>query len=323
MIMKTEVRKIYSSGRGSYIVTLPKDWVEKNGLKAGDGILMQIGDKSIVISTGENSKKPKKDALIDAKNLEGEPLIRRIISYYLAGYDSLRIIVYNEEHRRAVALASDILIGAEVIEDLGKEIVLEIFLDDTRYRPMDIIEKMGNICVAMLSDFCTALKNLDRYICSTLHVREEEVDRLHFLVLRQLKSVVRQCGSMDLQTTKALEFRTVVRAFERIADHIANMSESLLKLGKPIPELCDLVKEVHELLKTANISFLKKDTELADFVLNEFGNISKRENEFHRRFIEQDVRVALCMKSIIDSLFRIAAYSADIAEVVINMCVPD
>ncbi len=321
--MRREVRKIYSSGRSSYIVTLPKDWVERNGLKAGDGVLMEIGDSSIVISTGKDEKPTKKNACIDARDLEGEPLIRRIISYYLAGYDSLRIKVYNEEHRRAIALASDILIGAEVIEDLGKEIVLEIFLDDTRYRPDDIIEKMGNICVAMLSDFCTALRSLDRYVCSSLQVREEEVDRLHFLVLRQLKSVVRRCGAMDLQTTKALEYRTVVRAFERIADHIANMSESLLKLGKPIPELCDLVEDVHELLKTANVSFLKKDTELADFVLDGFGKLSEREDDFHRRFIEKSVKEALCIKSIIDSLFRIAAYSADIAEVVINMCVPD
>ena len=320
--MKREVRKVYSSGRSSYIVTLPKDWVERNGLKAGDGVIMEIGDGTIVISVGKEEK-IKKDALIDAKDLEGEPLIRRIISFYLAGYDSLRIKVYNEEHRRAVALASDILIGAEVIEDLGKEIVLEIFMDDTRYKPMDIVEKMGNICIAMLSDFCTALRNLDRYICSTLHVREEEIDRLHFLVLRQLKSVVRQCGSNDLQTTKALEFRTVVRAFERIADHIANMSDSLMKLGKPIPELCDLVNDVHELLKTANISFLRKDTELADFVLNEFGKLSEMEDAIYRQFIEQNVKEALFMKSIIDSLFRIAAYSADIAEVVINMCVPD
>ncbi len=322
MEMKREVRKVYSSGRSSYIITLPKDWVERNGLKAGDGVIMEIGERTIVISV-DKEEKTKKDALIDAKDLEGEPLIRRIISFYLAGYDSLRIKVYNEEHRRAVALASDILIGAEVIEDLGKEIVLEIFMDDTRYKPMDIIEKMGNICVAMLSDFCTALKNLDRYICSTLHVREEEVDRLHFLVLRQLKSVVRQCGSMDIQTTKALEFRTVVRAFERIADHIANMSDSLMKLGKPIPELCDLVNDIHELLKTANISFLREDTELADFVLNEFGVLSEMEDDIYRRFIEQNVKDALFMKSIIDSLFRIAAYSADIAEVVINMCVPD
>jgi len=323
MVMKTEVRKIYSSGRSSYIVTLPKDWVERNGLKAGDGVVMQIGERSIVISARKDEKKPKKDASIDAKGLIGQSLIRRIISYYLAGYDSLRIKVYNEEHRRAVALASDILIGAEVIEDLGKEIVLEIFLDDTRYKPDDIIEKMGNICIAMLSDFCIALESLDRYICSTLQIREEEVDRLHFLVLRQLKSVVRQCGSSDLQTTKALEYRTVVRAFERIADHIANMSESLLKLGKPIPELCDFVNDVQDLLKTANVSFLRKDTELADFVLNEFGNLSEMEDHLYRQFIEQNVKEAVYVKSIMDSLFRIAAYSADIAEVVINVCVPD
>ncbi len=320
--MKTEVRKIYSSGRSSYIVTLPKDWVEKNGLKAGDRVVMKIGERSVVISVVGEDKKARKSASIDAEDLDGQALIRRIISYYLAGYDSLRVKVYNEEHRRAVALASDILIGAEIIEDLGKEIVIEIFMDDARYRPLDIIEKMGNICIAMLSDFCTALRNFDKYICSTLHVREEEVDRLHFLVLRQLKSVVKQCGSPDLQTTKALEFRTVVRAFERIADHIANMSDSLMKIGKPIPELCDLVNDVLDLLKTANVSFLKEDTELADFVLDGFGQLHEKEDGIYGKFLKNG-RESLHIKTIIDSLYRIAAYSADIAEVVINLCVPD
>lgn len=30
-----ETRKIFRAGRGSYILTLPKEWIRKNGLKEG------------------------------------------------------------------------------------------------------------------------------------------------------------------------------------------------------------------------------------------------------------------------------------------------
>ena len=317
--MRVETRKIYSSGRSSYILTLPKEWVERNGLRPGDGVILQIADSHITV-LAKREEKRKKTAMLDAKDLEAEPLIRRIISHYLAGYDSLKVKVYTEEHRRAIALASDILIGAEIIEDLGKEIVIEIFLDDSRYSPMDIIEKMGNVCITMLTDFCSALKDLNRYICSSIQVREEEIDRLHFLVLRQLKSVVKDCGKGGILPTKALEYRTVVRAFERIADHIANMAESLLRIGKPIPELCDLVNAVQDMLKTANVAVLKEDTELADFVLDEFERLSDKGRRYYE-MVGENPQHAIFIKSIIDSLFRIGAYSADIAEVVINLCV--
>jgi phosphate uptake regulator len=322
--MRVEMRKIYSSGGSSYIITLPKRWVEENNLKVGDSIIMQIGENSITITTKRSETKRRREAVIDAKDLKGEFLIRRIISYYLAGYDSLRVKVYNEEHRRSVALASDILIGAEVIEDLGKEIFLEIFLDDARFKPDDIIEKMGNICITMVSDFCTVLKNLDRYVCSSILIREGEVDRLHFLVLRQLKTAIRYSDSpIGVQPSKALEYRTVVRAYERIADHSANMAESLLKIGKPLPEFCELVETVLDMLKTASVSFFKKDMELADVVLEEFDEMSEKEKKFYRLVVNHDVEEALHTKTILDSLIRIAGYSADIAEVVINMCVPD
>jgi len=320
--MKVEMRKIYSSGGSSYIITLPKRWVEENNLKVGDTVIMKISEDAITITARKDESKVKKTATIDAKDLKSEFLIRRIISYYLAGYDTLRVKVYNEDHRRAVALASDILIGAEIIEDLGDEIVFEIFLDDSRFRPDDIIEKMGNICISMVSDFCKVVKKLDRYICSSIQVRENEVDRLHFLALRLLKKAVKG-GSVDIQPSKALEYRTVVRAYERIADHCANMAESLLKIERPIPEFCEFVDLVLSMLKMASVSFLRKDVELADIVLEEFDELSEKEREYYKLVVSDNVEVSLQLKTIFNSLIRVASYSADIAEVVINMCVPD
>ena len=314
-----ENRKIYLSGGNSYIITLPKKWVEENGLKAGDYVLMNILKDSIVIKA-KGGERVKKTAVIDAENIRGESLIRRIISHYLAGFDSIRVKVYNEEHRRAVALASDILIGAEVIEDLGKEVVLEIFVDNTRFTPDYIVERMSNVCLTMLSDFKTALKDLNGYTCSSITIRENEVDRLHFLVLRQLKSAIRD-SSIGILPEDVLEYRTTVRALERIADHCANMAESLMKIGKPLPEFCKLVEMNEEILKMSTVAFFKRNPELADEVIEKVKELYEVEKEYYKLIFDQDAERAVYIKAILDSLSRIAGYCSDIAEVVINMCV--
>ncbi|AEA46885.1 phosphate uptake regulator PhoU [Archaeoglobus veneficus] len=318
--MRVEARKIYFSGGSSYIITLPKKWVEDNGLKAGDSVVMHIGRNTVCISP-QIPKSVRKEVVIDAKGLGRACLVRRIISCYLAGYDSLRIKVYNEEHRKAADLAADTLIGAEIMEDLGKVISMEVFLDD-RFRTDDVLERMGNMCIAMLSDFCSALKNFNEYMCNSIILRENEIDRLHFLVLRQVNLAVQyREADTGAHSRELFGYWTFARRFERIADHAANMARNLLRLGRSIPELCDIVEPCLDMLKMASIAFFRKDTEIADAVLTEFEDLKYLEERFYRKIIEHGVEEAIQLKSIIDSLTRIAAYSADMAEIALDIAV--
>ncbi len=317
-----EARRVYFSGKSSYIITLPKNWVKGNGIKAGDEVLMKIGKDFITIYP--KIVKSGKIAFIDAKDLRMESLLRRIISYYLAGFDTIRIKIYNEEHRRAVVKSSEILMGAEVVEDLGKEIVMEIFLDNTRLKTRVILERMANTCVGMVSDFCNALRRFDKFVCTSIMARENEVDRMHFLLLRQLKLASMHAdiaATLEIPIESVHEYRTVVRSLERIADHAYKMAENLLKLEKSADELCDFVNLDIDMLSTAVIAFLNNETDLAEEVLEDFDRVAEIENRMYEIVLTREIEEALLLKSILDSLSRIASYSADIAEVVINLAV--
>jgi len=314
--VRVEARKIYFSGGSSYIITLPKKWVEENGLKAGDSVVMHVGKNAIRILP-HIPQTTRREGFIDADGLGKACLTRRIISCYLAGYDSLEIKVYNEEQRMATDLAADTLIGAEIMEDIGTEIGIEIFLDD-RFKSDDVLERMSNTCVAMLSDFCLALQDFCEYYCNSIILRENEVDRLHFLVLRQVNLAIQ--GDVVVPR-ELLGYWSFARRFERIADHAANMARCLLKLGKSMPELCDIVEPCLEMLKMSSVAFFRKDIELADAVLTEFEDLRSIEEKLYRKIIEQEVEDAILLKSIVDSLTRIAAYSADIAEIALDLAV--
>ncbi len=316
--MKVETRKIYFSGGSSYIITLPKKWVEENNLKAGDNVIMYIGNSTISL-TPQMQRTVRKEIEIDAKGLGKACLLRRIISCYLAGYDTIKIKIYNELHRNAADMAADTLIGVEIMEDLGKEMCLEVFLDD-RFKTENVLEKMSNMCLAMLSDFCSSLKNFSEYICNSIILRENEIDRLHFLVLRQVGLTIQKI-SLDSKARILFGYWTFARRFERIADHAANMARNLLKLGKGLPELCEIVEPCVEMLRMSTLAFFKKNGEIADTVLTEFEDMKDIHEKYYLKIVERDTEEALCIKSIVDSIARIAAYSADLAEIALDITV--
>ena len=49
-------RKIIAFGDTSYVVSLPKDWVEKNGLKKGDVVNVIVDENVLKISSIEHKQ---------------------------------------------------------------------------------------------------------------------------------------------------------------------------------------------------------------------------------------------------------------------------
>ncbi|MDW7990262.1 MAG: phosphate uptake regulator PhoU [Archaeoglobaceae archaeon] len=294
-----EARKIFKSGKGSYILTLPKNWISNLGLKNGDYVYLEVEKEKIIINAKE--KKSKK-ATISCDTLGFDSILRRIIAYYLAGYDVLRLKINKEEQRRAIAFASDLLIGAEIIEDLGNELELLVQLNPEKLNLDEILEKLFRICHGMLSDFVRCLFNFKKELISSIIFREDEVDRLVFLILRLTDNVF---------------LRAFSKTLERIADHIEIMAESLLVLGKKYE--FDIAEEVPEIFKSSCMSFLKKDINLADEILEKIEIMQKHLLSFQNKLLNFNKEEILHIKTIFDSFHRILAYSSDIAENTINL----
>ncbi len=316
---KNEVRKIYRSGKGSYILTLPKEWVVTNSMKEGDIVYLEV-QKDVILISPKSRQIKNKSAEIDSRGANFNQLVRLIISHYLAGYDLIRVKTYTDEQRRGVAFAVDMLVGAEIMEDTGNKIVVEVFLDSRRFNVADVIEKLFKICTSMLSDFCNCLKNFNRAICSSIVVRENEVDKIHFLALRLLNKAM-EGEEMGLNAKEVVNYRSIIRTLERIADHVSSAAEALVNLQTSFPRICNTVNEVEETFKVAMIAFFKKDVEIAEQVLEEYEILEKEIQKNYEEILKSDVVEALNLKTILDGLWRVAAYSADIAEIVLDVSV--
>ena len=89
-----EIRKIQITGGNSYVVSLPKSWVKDAGLKAKDAVLVlpQADMSLLVVPKANLRKETKSEVLLEMQeNSDRDTALRTFISYYLAGYDVIRL----------------------------------------------------------------------------------------------------------------------------------------------------------------------------------------------------------------------------------------
>ncbi len=327
-----ETRKVYVSGGSTYVISLPKKWVNKTNLKAGDSLVVTEHGSSLLIETSVIEKESRIKDIKISQITSSEALERTLIAYYLVGYDTIKIKLDRKDHlayRESIRNILDYLIGVEIVEDTNEAMTLEIMLDYRRMSTMQILQRMFSIDRSMLLDLGKALKTMDIGLAKDIIVREKEIDRLYFLVVRQLKSAVEYqqiAEKLGIESQRdCLGYRIVVKVLERIADHIENIAKNYIKLsevqkGTQLNDYIDLNNNVVETFEKAVQALFTRNDEMAEIVFRELKKVEKSQSDISKGLFRiEDIQSAILMKAMLDSLGRIGSYSGDIAEVAINM----
>ncbi len=327
-----EARKVYVSGGSTYVISLPKKWVKKTNLKPGDSLVVTEHGSSLLIETSVIEKESRTKEIKISQITSSDALERTLIAYYLVGYDTIKIKLDRKDHlayREIIRNILDYLIGVEIVEDTNEAMTLEIMLDYKRMSTLQILQRMFSIARSMLLDLGKALKTMDIGLAKDVIVRENEIDRLYFLVVRQLKSAVEYqqiAEKLGIESQRdCLGYRIVVKVLERIADHIENIAKSYIKLsevqkGTQLNDYIDLNNNVVATFEKAVQSLFTRNDEMAETVFHELKKVEKSQSDISKGLFKiEDIQSAILMKAMLDSLGRIASYSGDIAEVAINM----
>ena len=90
-----ETRKIQFTGKSSYIVSLPKQWIKELGLKQGDQIRMiRKGSSTLELYPPkfESRVQKKEDATIEiAEEEQPDSIVRKLISLYFLGFKIINL----------------------------------------------------------------------------------------------------------------------------------------------------------------------------------------------------------------------------------------
>ncbi|MBU4075135.1 MAG: phosphate uptake regulator PhoU [Euryarchaeota archaeon] len=327
-----ETRKVYVSGGSTYVISLPKKWVKKTNLKPGDSLVVSEQGSSLLIETSVIEKESRTKEIKISQITSSGALERILIASYLVGYDTIKIKLDSKDHlayREIIRKILDYLIGVEIVEDTNVAMTLEIMLDYKRMSTIQLLQRMFAIDRSMLLDLAKALETMDIGLAKDIIEREKEIDRLYFLVVRQLKSAVEYQQVAEKLGIKSqrdcLGYRIVVKVLERIADHIENIAKNYIQLCEVQKEmqLDDFIGVTNTVVATFEKSIqalFTRNDDMAETVLHELKKVEKSQSDISKKLFNiEDIQSAILMKTMLDSLGRIASYSGDIAEIAINM----
>ena len=158
------------------------------------------------------------------------------------------------------------------------------------------------------------------------------MDRFYLLTVRQLKAAIEDPQLSEKigikRPRECLGYRLATKSMERIGDHAEWMAQNIIKMKHGIDENDPIFKMgglVRDVFKDAVKSLAENDVKHANRVIANAKNAADTGASLAKKNRKNaDPCVSGTeMRSVIESLQRIAEYSADIAEVSINMSVKE
>ena len=335
-----DLRKIQVTGGSTYIVSLPRIWIDHMGLKRGSVVsLTQNSDMSLNIKPKDMvlHERGKKVVITINQLAKPESVVRYLVTSYLKGYNIIQI--HSEEKRidpetrfAIKDFARKKLVGAEILSDVPNELTLQILLSYSELSVKDALKRMSIIATSMHVDAVQTLNAENPRIAKEIMSMDDEVDRFSFYIIRLLNVavmdplVLKESGIGAPQ--QCLGYRLITKSVERMADHATNIAENRLSLHLvPINDeiLFELDKISSSAIKTfgaAMEAVFDENYDEADKVLEAAELTQGMEEEVIHKIIKlAPVEDVPQLRLIVESIVRTSEYGADIAESVLNMTV--
>ncbi len=324
-----EERKVQITGGKTFVVSLPKAWGDSVGLKAGAKVtLIPQPSGDLLLKAGDRAQE-QREATMLIDEITGERLAREITALYIAGFPVIRLKakLISLEQVEVVKKNVSRLIGPEIIEETSEEIVIQDFLDMKSFTIDKCLKRMHLFATSMHWDAIKALMENNMDLARNVLQRDDEVDRLSLLILKQLSSVLASLRVPETTNLSILDYFSYYEAaqyIERIADHSLRISRMVLKLDdKKIPS--DFLRKLEkassamsEMLNLAFTSLIGQDLKTADKAINYKQKVEKALLDADIKMFEFDSDMLFAIGIIKDSIDRSADYSKNISEVAIN-----
>ena len=331
LFITKDKRKVQFTGNSTYIVSLPIKWVRDIGLEAGDTLtLTPMPNKTLLVSSSAVSKEHSTlNATIDYIHSDSaENNLRILISHYLVGYDVIRLTTkkgFSAHDRKFIKdSVRQKLIGLELIEESRNELVFQCLLNYNDLPLTRVIRNMYGLVLSMLEDSMTALRDHNVEIAEDVVQRDDDVDRFYLLAVRQLKASIEDIELSEKigirHPRECLGYRLITKSIERVGDHAVKIAKSVLKMDSGVSaddsifKMADLSCKVFE---RSIDSMAEEDPQAINKIVVE----AKKASQFGFSLEPQDCEGSdsIELSMILESLRRVSEYSADIAEVAINM----
>lgn len=351
-------RRVQCTGRGSYIISLPKEWVEDIGLKRGSEIAFNIQPdntlslipRKIAEKEGKaDAAKPKEYYITVDPKEASESALRMIRALYAIGADIIHIHFKNpkdaaKNKNETKNFVRDTFLGAEIIDETPDEITLQILIKHSEFGIEKAVRRMAIVALAANRDAISYLSDQNSAVADSVINARNDVNRLGLYIVRQLKYGIERnlYRELGFRTPKEfLLYRIAVNDIENIGENalgIVNhigafqklINSETLFVRDPVDEevytqLVNYNALAQQIYDDAIKAVFKRDYKDAEKLISKRESLVPLENELIMLISSKkfDPNVVSILRLIFDSSKRIMDYGRNMAELALNRTVEE
>ena len=325
--MSRYARRLQKIG-SSMLISLPSEWIKNNNLKKGNMVMIEVNrNNSISLYPSDIDTEDVKEVNIPHPQLSMDSLTNQIYGAYLLGYDVIRIKGKSQisfDDRELIKLAMRKLVGLEIVDENGSNIVSQFLLDANTLDAEKILRRMSSIVAGMYKDTLIGIQKKENGSEKSIISRDDEVDRQYFLLVRLIRSAMmdqKLASKLNLSNIDILDYRIAANHLESAGDYITDFATALpiISHDNLIEEIIQAASLIEKMQEKSIAGFINKNRVESNEVVkiyskfNDLLNLTK-ELSAQTEIDKQDAPIAL-LNSIF-SMDKIARCWVDIADLV-------
>jgi len=228
-------RKLIKFGNSSYIVSLPKGWIDKHKLKKGNLLYFSENADSELTITHREKKKAEdeeKTITLDVSGRNFDDLRREMTSSYINNVKNFILtgegIRNNGEQIKGIFKT---LMGLEILEQNDERIVIKDFLDIGTVSPKKIMKRIDNSVKSMFEDIREGIEakgTLKQDVFNEILSMDSEINKLHFLILK-----ISKIGLRDPETLKTFDMdHGKISAMHSTSLHLEYIGDDIKRVAR-------------------------------------------------------------------------------------------
>ncbi|MGC8601118.1 MAG: PhoU domain-containing protein [Thermoprotei archaeon] len=222
-------RKVQKTSKGTFLISLPKDWATEYSLDKQEALLVtQSSDGSLII-------RPPQTKIREIRvTIPMAPYISRHITWsYLMGADEVEVVAdrpISKRERSEIREAISRLAGFEIIDEKEDRVIIGTLMEAGTASIEKYLRKELFVATNMEREALEAFMRGDEESAQAVKQRDDEVDRLYFLLVRLTRGAIGNSyisERLGISPLVALDVREASEVLENLADYSVKIANAV------------------------------------------------------------------------------------------------